>query len=251
MKKYQNFMSDIEIITKQIKRITNTKFKKEIKHLEKQEVILYEFLYNFNDNEIILEDNLENNSRLFIIINLFSDSLQSARIVRKLILSGEYNSAGALIRNLFETMLLINYIAFNESTWKDWLKYQNLEGMEMKSEKKSKELRQLRQKFSVSELIKNQWPKEPSHKITYGYLCLLSHASLERLKRVSEGVKETGFIMRYAPKFNEKIAEYYYKTLINIIHNTLMDFLSFVKYKEEPLLIKKYRKLIWNKVNGY
>ena len=110
MKKYKDIVTEIKVITKNIKKTTNVKFKKEITLLEKQEVILYEFLYNFNGKDIVLEDNLENNSRLYIIINLFSDCLQNARIIKKLILFGEYNAAGALLRNIFETMLLINYL---------------------------------------------------------------------------------------------------------------------------------------------
>jgi len=242
MKSFKVLRQEIKNINKETKDETKKIFKKEIGLLKKQEKFLYEFLFNINEEQL---GNIEGN-QLFFLINLFSDSLQQTNLIRELIIVGKYNAAGTLLRNLFETMLLIEHLQINTSDWRDWLEYQKLSEDERENplERPSDRLRTLIRKFTPSTLmnaITNETARANS-KWTYSYLCSFPHTSMERIRRVTETTEENNFRIRYADKFINDVAQYSFNTLFTLI-DSIYDF--FIVAIGAPIegTLKEYEKI--------
>lgn len=242
IKKYKDMMKEYRKLRNKVKVSTQTVFKDKIKLLETQEKLLLE--YTINCHQWVPEGN---NNQFFFLINLYHDAIQSGRRIKELIIEGDYNAAGTLLRNIFETMLLVEHLSKYQNDWQEWAEYQRLEENEREKplQKKSTRLNQLRPKFAISKLIENRndLSVKENYKWTYSYFCSFPHTSMERLRRRTIGVKNIGFMIYYAPRFNEKSAKYYLNTLFTMIDTIHTDFNSAFKPIKLPLILKKYNKL--------
>lgn len=239
IKKYKDMMKEYKRLRRSVKENTKSKFENKLKFIELQERLLLEYIINCYQ-WVPKGDN----NQFFFLVNLYHDAVQSGRRVKELVIEGDYNAAGTLLRNIFETMLLVEHLCKYASDWKDWLEYQTLEENERENslEKKSKRLKQLRSKFAINRLIENrdEIHVKENYKWTYGYLCSFPHTSMERLRRRTEGVKDVGFKVYFAPEFKFEIAKYYLNTLFTLIDTIHKDFSMAFKPKKLPPILKRY-----------
>lgn len=243
IKKYADMMKEYRKIRKKIKETTKSIFEKKIKMLESQEKFLLEYIINCY--QWVPKGN---NNQFFFLVNLYHDAVQSSRRIRELIIEGDYNAAGTLLRNIFETMLLVEHLSKYANDWQEWLEYQTLEENEREKpmEKKSRRLKQLRSKFAINRLIENRVETlvKENYKWTYGYFCSFPHTSMERLRRRTKGVKDVGFKIYFAPEYNSKIANYYFNSLFTMIDTIHADFSIAFKPIKLPPILKRYNKVI-------
>jgi len=226
---------------REIIKKTKSIFAESIKKLENQERLLLDFIINCHDN-VTMNDN----NQFFFLVNLYSDALQSGSVTRKLILEGEYSAAGALMRNIFETMLLIEFLCKKQDNWKDWFEYQRINEDEKATsfKEKSSRLKKLIGKFAVSGFINNRSDiaVKENYRWTYAYLCSFPHTSMERLRRRTLGT-DKGFLVYFTAQFNEDIAKYYLNTLFTLIDTIHSDFCVTFKPIKYPYLLKRYDSL--------
>lgn len=242
IKKYKDIISEYKKIRKNVKDITKSTFKNKLKLIELQERLLLEYV--INSHQWVPEGN---DNQFFFLVNLYHDAVQSGRRVKELIIEGDYNAAGTLLRNIFETMLLIEHLGKYASDWREWLEFQDLQENEREKplRKKSKRLWQLIQKFSINKLIENrdEVSVKGNYKWTYGYFCSFPHTSMERLRRRTDVAEGVGFTIYYVPEFNIKIANYYLDSLFTMIDTIHTDFNSAFKPIKLPLILKRYNKV--------
>lgn len=242
IKKYKDIIREYKKIRKNVKDITKSTFKNKLKLIELQERLLLEYVIN---SHLWVPEG--NDNQFFFLVNLYHDAVQSERRVKELIIEGDYNAAGTLLRNIFETMLLIEHLGKYASDWREWLEFQDLQEIEREKplQKKSKRLRQLGLKFSIKRLIENrdEISVKENYKWTYGYFCSFSHTSMERLRRRTDAAEGVGFTIYYVPEFNTKIVNYYLNSLFTMIDAINTDFNSAFKPIKLPLILKKYNKV--------
>jgi len=243
MKSYEEMEKEIKSIREQVIKSTNESFKEEIDRLENQEKLLSTFLFNNVEWEMSETDD----TQFFFLSTLFSESIQSSRTIRELIICGKYSSAGSLLRNLFECILVMGYLGKKPENWKIWMEYQQLTEEEGKKplEKRSPRLRQLIKMFSPSTLMEgyivNEDIKE-NYKWTYGYLCLFSHTSMERIRRVIGKTDQKKFMLKYAHTFNSPLSKHLLDTLFAFLDTIYDVFKEFANPKEKGCLLE-YTKI--------
>lgn len=242
MKKYITLNKEYNLIKRIIKKETLEIFRKNIKFIENQEKYLVDHIYRGEELGLVPR----NRDEFVVLINLFNDSLQNSRLSKELMLIGQYNAAGNIIRTIFENSILVQYLIMNPEKWEEWLEYTSLqEKFRMEPlEKKDPHLRELESKFSPTNMIKCSTApdKIKNDRRKYLFLCSFAHASMDRFRRISTLTREQLGI-HYSPQFNQGLCEALFNDIFVMVDRLFSNFEKTIKLNKTPTSIKKYLKL--------